>query len=229
MLVVLKHHNAVIVKFGRAACYNLSKPTASSAEGKRHPRDQIPVGKRAFANVVDHHLCVTAGGRSDNEVKEPLVLVRHWFICDLGSKTGYITSYDCEAGPLGGYRRVAVLALIFKKSLVGLKNESSHWMMGHVRRKNAPQPVQHCMPLAGRVAGEYRARRAVCPARVIGVTSIKGAARATRPSGGAVSYGRACCEHLRVRCLPLNSTPIVARPATRIGVLVVGPFKGDRP
>lgn len=85
---------------------------------------------------------------------------------------------------------------------------------------------QHRCPLDRRVGAMYSARRAVCPAQGIGLPFAEGAARATRPCVGAVSYGRACRESRKARRILQSGRPIVARPATRIGLWLVGPSEG---
>lgn len=115
-----------------------------------------------------------------------------------------------------------------------VRGGSREFSDGQVRRgggeDQGESSQQHRVPLPKRVAVRYIHKRAVCPAHGDWRRrDAEGAARATRPRGGAVFYGRARCEDLRVRRFLQNGTPIVARPATRIGVLVVGPSEGPRP
>lgn len=82
-------------------------------------------------------------------------------------------------------------------------------IQGHPRRRGcgpwvcsqkSEQVKQSKRPLAVRVAGQYRDRCAVCPAHGDWRRRLYvGVARATRPVWARFSYGRARCEHLRVR------------------------------
>lgn len=94
---------------------------------------------------------------------------------------------------------------------------------------NKVKSVLQAGPLAPRVVARYSNRRAVCPAQGIGLPSICRRSPRHTPSVGAVSYGRACRESLRARRFLQSGRPIVARPATRIGLRVVGPTVGNRP
>lgn len=86
----------------------------------------------------------------------------------------------------------------------------------------------HVAPLARRVGVVYSERAAGSLAVGIGVPISLGAARAPRPVWARLSYGRARREHRKVRRYQESGTPIVARPATSIGVRVVGLTLGDR-
>lgn len=86
----------------------------------------------------------------------------------------------------------------------------------------------HVIPLARRVAGEYSAHRAVCPARGIGTPVHVGAARVPRPCGRGFLWSGV----LRAPAgapLPTTVVPIVARPATSFGTLGRTILVGDRP
>lgn len=99
----------------------------------------------------------------------------------------------------------------------------------NARQANRTNDQRISFPLVERVAAGYSGLATGSLVAGIGVPKSVGAARASRPSVGAVSYGRARREHLRVRRFQQSGTPIVARPATRIGVQVSGRSVGDRP
>ena len=95
------------------------------------------------------------------------------------------------------------------------------------RHRRAQQP-QHREPLSNRVAVSYSAPRAVCPAHGDWRHLPAGAARAERPFGRGFLWSGA----LRAPSgapFPVGGTPIVARPATRIGVRMAGLLTGVRP
>lgn len=83
-------------------------------------------------------------------------------------------------------------------------------------------------PLDRRVAITYSIARPVNPGQGIGLPVSKGAARATRPVWARFfMVGRVAST---ARCaVPLAVRPIVARPATSIGLLRPDVFKGKRP
>lgn len=108
------------------------------------------------------------------------------------------------------------------------KRQDRRWSLTEAS-KHSRKNSQAADPLAVRVAGEYRQRCAVCPAQGIGLPHFKGAARATRSSGGAVSYGRARYENLRVRRLPLNGKANRGASGHQRGLAGVGPLRRHRP
>ncbi len=87
---------------------------------------------------------------------------------------------------------------------------------------------KHRVPLDRRVAVIYSSDRLVNPSQGIGLPVSKGAARATRPVWARFfMVGRVAST---ARCaVPLAVRPIVARPATSIGLLRPDVFKGKRP
>ena len=126
--------------------------------------------------------------------------------------------------------RFALSVGLTANSMAVVKTEAigAHGNAGMKNPAMKYRKIIQAMPLFNRVAATYSVRRAVCPAQGIGLPKTTGAARATRPCGRGFLWSGVSRE-LNSSPFPVGGRPIVARPATRIGLRVVGTSTGVRP